>query len=192
MHIARLIRFFLSCFLFIIISACAPWYSYDGVKYSSSVEALEAARQDIRGKVSAVPKRANPIGGSVLVFAPTVKWSRQGVQVTGNVADDVVRYVATVLHLGWFAMAMAIEQRGIFETIHIQQFSQRDPLGNPDYDYLIWLRLDGPDDAQWMISPGDDTSRPQPLFVSPVADPADRITDFLESVERNLLGNVRT
>lgn len=168
-----------------ILAGCATW-TYDGRNYNSSMEAIEAARQDVRRKVAEVNEREAPLAGSVLILTPSVSWSRQAVVVTGAATEEIIQYIATVLYYGFYGMAESVQRRNIFRETSIQEFSQRDPLGNAQYDYLIWLRLDGPDSAQWMISPGKDTSAARSLYHSPTSDPGDRMARFVESVERHV------
>lgn len=167
------------------VSACATW-TYDGESYTTSEAALEAARQDVRRNVSVVPPRTVPAGDSVLVYTPSLDWSRQAVRVTGAATEEQIRYVASVQYYGFYGMAEAVERRNLFSSTDIREFNQRDPLANPNYEYLLWLRLDGPDSAQWMISPGSDTSAPRAIFASPISDSADRVSQFVESVEQYL------
>lgn len=166
--------------------ATATW-TYDNRNYPTSTAAAEAARSDVRQKVAAVPRREAPLSESVLIHTPSLSWSRQAVLVKPPVSEEQIRYVATVLYYGFYSMAEAVERRGIFDRTHIQEFAQRDPLSNPTYDYILWLRLDGPDSARWMISPGNDTSSASPLATSPIADPGDRILQFVQSVEHHVM-----
>lgn len=168
-----------------LMSACATW-TYDNQSYATSAEATEAARQDVRRKVSAVHQRESVLADSVLIYTPSLAWARRAVLTDRNATEEQIRYVATVLYYGFYGMAEAVERRGIFNTVHIQEFSQRDPLSSPQYGHILWLRLDGPDMAQWMLSPGNDTSSAKPIFTSPTSDPGDRISRFVQSVEQQV------
>lgn len=169
------------------LSACvtASW-TYDNQNYATSTAATEAARNDVRQKVASIPKRNEPLSQSVLIYTPSLTWSRHAVLVTHPANEEQIRYVATVLYYGFYAMTQAVERRGIFTKTHIQEFSQRDPLSDPAYDYILWLRLDGPDSAQWMISPGSDISAASPLATSPISNPGDRMLEFVQSVEQHV------
>jgi hypothetical protein len=83
-------------------------------------------------------------------------------------------------------MAEGLEQRKTFSSLHVEEFAQRDPLPHPEYDYIVWARLDGPDSGKWMIAPGKDTSQATPLYISPISDAGDRLSKFVESVEQYL------
>lgn len=156
---------------------------YDNQNYATSAEAVEAARQDIRTKVNSVPARKEPIANTVLVYTPSLAWARRAVLIRGNAGEEQIRYVATVLYYGFYAMAEGLKRRNLFRSIQISEFSQRDPLSGPNYQYLVWFRLDGPDSGQWMISPGDDTSAATPLYTSPISGGGDRIGSFVNSIE---------
>lgn len=166
------------------VSACASaWWSYDNKKYPTSEEATEAARQDVRRHVQEVQPRTAPLAESALIYTPSLAWSRQGVRTTGAASDEQIRYVSSVLYYGFYGVAEGVQRRGVFRAANITEFSQRDPLGDAKYQYVIWLRLDGPDQAQWMISPGRDTSAATPLFMSPISDAGDRIAKLVQSIE---------
>jgi hypothetical protein len=158
-------------------------WTYGKTNYPSSVEAIEAARQDIDARASAVPARNVPLAKSALLLTPSIQSCRQVVVTHGAASDELVRYVATVAYYSFYGMAEGLEHRKTFSSLHIEEFAQRDPPAHPDYDYIIWLRLDGPDSAKWMIAPGKDTSLATPLYVSPISDPGDRLSKFIDSVE---------
>jgi hypothetical protein len=170
----------------LLLTGCAS-FTYGGQKYSSSQAALEAARQDVRRAVSTVPRRESVAAGSILIYTPSTTWSRQGVAVTGAAGAEAVNYVALVLYYGYHGMAESVDRRNLFSSVDIREFDQRDPLANPKYDYLLWLRLDGPNSAQWMISSGKDTSAPTAVYTSPISDSTDRISHFVESIEKYLV-----
>lgn len=180
----RLFALLVGLALITLLPGCATTFMYDNQNYPTSMAATEAARQDIRRKVAAVPEREAPLAGSVLILTPSVQWARQVVVTTGTASEELIQYVATTQYFGFYGMAEALQRRRIFSNTSIQEFSQRDPLGQPDYEFIIWLRLDGPYSAQWMISPGKDTSAARSLFTSPVSDPGDRVSRFVESVEQ--------
>lgn len=175
----------------LLVGCATMTWTYDNQNYPTSTAAAEAARQDMRRKVSAVPPLERPFAESALIFTPSVPFSRQGVVLTGNATDEQARYVATVLYYGYYGMAEAIEQRNIFATTHIREFDQRSPLSNSDYQYIIWLRLDGPDSARWMIAPGQDIGAAVPLATSPISDAQDRMIQFVQDVEDNVRSDVR-
>ena len=177
----------ISLSLTLLLSSCATaTWTYDNVNYPTSAAATEAARNDVRQKVASVPRRDTPVAESVLIYTPSISWSRQAVLVTPPANEEQVRYVATVMYYGFYSMAEAVERRGIFQKTHLQEFSQRDPLANPNYEYIIWLRLDGPDSAKWMIAPGSDTSSASPLATSPISNPGDRMLQFVNDIERHV------
>jgi len=167
----------------LILSGCAATWTYDNTNYPTSAKAIEAVRQDVRVKVNSIQKLDKAIEDSVLIYVPSLHWSRKGVVVTGNASEEQIKYVATVLYYGFHGMAEGLKRRGLFKSTYISDFSQRDPLSAPNYKYLMWLRLDR-DEAQWMISPGNDTSLATPLYTSPISDGGDRVATFVKSVEQ--------
>ncbi|MFK7976400.1 MAG: hypothetical protein AB8C02_09710 [Halioglobus sp.] len=164
------------------LTSCAATWTYDNQNYTTSAQAIEAARADMRGKLNSVTPLENAVKGSILVYTPSVNWSRNAVLVTGAASEEQIRYIATVLYYGFYAMAEGVKKRNIIETVDIKEFSQRDPLSAPSYDYILWARVDNPDSSQWMISPGSDTSSPTPIYTSPISDGGDRINAFVGSV----------
>jgi hypothetical protein len=167
----------------LFLSACMPTWTYDNQKYVSSGDAIQAAREDIRMKVNTVSPIDQPIANSILVYTPSLNWARNGVLISGAASEEQIRYVSTVLYYGYYSMAEGLKKRAIFNKLNIMEFSQRDPLTSRNYDYLLWLRLDGPDSAQWMISKANDTSSPTPLYTSPISDGGDRLSAFVNSIE---------
>lgn len=188
-HMKAIFRIFAFSLITLLSGCVTMTWTYDNQNYPTSTAAIEAARQDIRRKVSAVPPLEQPFAESALIFTPSIPFSRQGVVLTGNATEEQARYIATVLYYGYYGMAEAIDQRRIFATTHIREFDQRAPLSNSDYQYIIWLRLDGPDSARWMIAPGDDIAAAAPLATSPISDPQDRMIRFVQNVEDHVRRN---
>lgn len=175
-------------FLFVLMTAllagCATTYTYNGQQYQSSNAAIQAARTDIRGKVIAIPKLSKPLALSAIVFVPSLEWCRQTVKTHGHPSEKIVNYVQTVEYYGYYGMAQALQQRGVFKTTVIDEFAQRQPYAHPDYQYLIWLKLNGTNTAIWMIAPGGKPSDAQQLPISPLDSASDRASDFVQSVEK--------
>jgi len=167
-----------------LLTGCATEYTYNGKQYQSSNAAIQAARTDIRGKIIAIPKLSKPLAKSALVFVPSLEWCRQTVKTHGHPSGAIISYVQSVQYYGFYGMAQALQQRGVFKTTVIDEFSQRQPYAHPDYQYIIWLKLNGTDSALWMIAPGDKPSAAQQLPISPLDSASDRASDFVQSVEQ--------
>lgn len=169
-------------FTTMMMSGCASW-TYDGQSYPSSSTALEAARKDVQRKIMVVTPIDIPVAKTALIYVPSVKWSRNGVKVNGQASEEQITYIASVLYYGWHGMAEALRKRKLFENVDIKEFSQLDPLASRDYEYLIWLRLQDPDSAEWVITPANDTSTPSVIYTSPVLTGGDRINSFVNEIE---------
>ncbi len=171
----------------LLLASCATqYYRYNGKQYQSEPAAIEAVRTDIRGKVIAIPKMAHPLANSALVFVPSLEWCRQTVVTHGNPSNDDITYIQTAEYYGFYGMAQALQQRGVFNTLTINEFSQREPYAQPNYQYIIWLKLNGTSSATWMIAPGTNPDAAQQLAISPIDSASDRISDFVHSVEQYL------
>lgn len=167
-----------------LLTSCATEYTYNGKQYQSSNAAIQAARTDIRGKIIAIPKLPKPLAESAVVFVPSLEWCRQAVKTHGHPSEAIINYVQSVEYYGFYGMAQALQQRGVFKTTVINEFSQRQPYAHPEYQYMIWLKLNGTDSAPWMIAPGDKPSEAQQLPISPLDSASDRASDFVRSVEQ--------
>ena len=165
------------------LSGCTTIWTYAGVRYPTATAAEQAARSNIRQSLELISKRDTPLAESALIFTPSPTWARTGVLIKRHASDDQIDYVATVLYYGYYGMAQAIQKRGIFKNVEIQQFEQTDPLSNSAFAYIIWLRLEGPNSAQWMIAPGNNVSLASPITVSPISGVGDRIEQVLHGVQ---------
>ena len=177
-------KFLFFALMAMLLTGCAAEYTYNGKQYQSSNAAIQAARTDIRGKIIAIPKLSKPLAESALVFVPSLEWCRQTVKTHGHPSGAIISYVQSVQYYGFYGMAQALQQRGVFKTTVIDEFSQRQPYAHPAYQYIIWLKLNGTDSALWMIAPGDKPSAAQQLSISPLDSASDRASDFVQSVEQ--------
>ena len=171
--------------LVIVLSSaagCATTWTYGEQQYETSEQALEAARMDMQRNVDSVPRRDRPIAGSLIVYTPSLAWSRQTVVTTGNASEEQILYVASVMYHGFYGMGEAVQRSGLFTSTQIREFSSTNPIEHSESDYLLWLQLDGPDKLQWMISRGNDTSSATRIFT--LADPNERVIRFVEDVEQ--------
>jgi S1-C subfamily serine protease len=140
-----------------VIGGCAPYFSYDGINYSSSEEAKRAMETDIQKKLGGVVQSETSFPASLDVVVPTREIIRQnGVVIySGEPSESMMAYVTDSLELGFLSVHETVKRGDIFARTSLSRRtdSANCPVG--DADYKLWLAGLGPNQWQWYLSPNN-------------------------------------
>lgn len=146
---------FLSILICIMLLVGCAHYSYNNVKYQTKEEAFAAQSQNQQQIESQILPAKNKCAGNTLVVIPNLNTIKAtAITKTGNPKEDFIDYVAQVTMRGYKNMGICLDKRHIFNKVDIQgvdytiQYAQEN---KGKYDVVIYLKLLGPSQAQWMM-----------------------------------------
>ncbi len=144
------------CFLLPLLCGCAGQFSYNGVNFNSSPEALAAVRADLSKKNAAVLKSNTKIDGSVLVVVPTLEVIRNsGVVKYGAATEEQINYVADVLEMGFLSIPDFIKKGGVFDQVTVVRSADAGGYSSAGFDYKFWLLGISTTQWQWYLEKKD-------------------------------------
>lgn len=183
MRILMSLVFFL--LFLVLLAGCGAHYTYGGVSFSSSSEALTRQNEIHSNALNKITPTNNPVHGTALILLPSdVEIHKNYITVSGDgynwsiLGKEQIDYVITSTNNYFQYMADAIKKRGLFDSVSIERHNGNPashPVGN--YDYLVFIDVDG-----WFVR---DRNNPRSLLVlvdKSISDDTSRTLSFLDSL----------
>ncbi len=180
--------------IFLPLSGCLTqdFFTVDGVKYRSKVEALGQAAQNNTNLLAGIYPTNNPIEASALFAVNTMRRIEDTVIVYTPNKESTKRVHIDFLSEYYFntykAMYEALVKRGVFTRVDFVANNSPENTDIGNYDYLIYLYNPNPQSAQWFID-GRTLSQPQLVNIDGSKESyTSKTVSWLESIEKNVSG----
>lgn len=137
-------RLYATLALTMVLCGCSTWYGYNGVKYSTASEALQAQKSDSDRVLPHILVKDKPIIDAQLdAVMIGQSQAEQGVRIDPkyrNAAPEIVRYIAETKWRDWELVVNAIERSNTFSSV-----ARIDSSHNVDLYYF-------PESKNWTLS----------------------------------------
>ena len=168
----------------------SSYYAYDGQRYSTGEEALNAQKRKVSENVAGVKKNSPYVGGKALVYIPPRHVLREnGVKTTGTgtnkAIEAMVNHAVTSLEIGFFGIADTVKKGEFFDSVVVGRSLSEIQSESPDY--VISLDVTGFNQAQWYAYRADNVSNKIPVFVEGTKTDSDKLNSFNDSLSKALI-----
>jgi hypothetical protein len=181
---------FLSALICILSLVGCARYSYNNINYQTKEEAFAAQSQNQQEIQNQILPTKNKYDGNTLFVIPNLSTVKAtAITKRGNPSEGSIDYIAQVTVRSFKNMGTCLEKRRIFNKVDVQEVEytiQYAQENKSKYDAVIYLKLLGPSQSQWMM-----ICKPKfierPIFMDmSKALGVPRIISWLDNIEENL------
>jgi len=180
-------KYALSVVLALLLQGCSH-YTYDGQRYGSSEEALNAQKQHISQVLAGVTKKSPYVGGKAFVYIPPRHVLREnGVKISGRAQpnETAMNYIVDSLENNFSGMAETVKKGEFFDSVVVSRNLAE--IQAEKNDHVIRLETSGLGQWQWYVYRADNVSNKIPLFVEGTKTGTDRLNSFNDSLSKALV-----